>query len=385
MIIPTQLQEKVLSEIHGGRLSGHLGETKTLQKARERFYWPGMSRSVSDWCRTCPSCAARKGNGQRRRGALQNMKTGYPLEVIAMDIVGLFPPSKSGNKYILAVSDYFTRWVEAFGIPSQDAVTVANCIVDSVFCRWGVPSQLHSDMGAQFESLIIKEISKILCISKTHTTPYHPQCDGLVERLNRTILAMLATMVNDHGNSWEDHLPKVCFAYNTSTHTSTGYTPFYMMYGREAKIPADIVYGTPTEQPQTHSQYASNLHRSLEKAHSQARKKMNTAAQRQKSLYDKKVHGEPYKVDDFVWLLNPAAPKGKSRKLNCPWVGPFRVVKKLSDIVYHIQDTCSRRKRQVVHFDRLKPCDPNMRIAQGNQPTRNTSPAPAPVINTEPP
>ena len=95
---------------------------------------------------------------QRRCGDLQNMKTGYFLEVIAMDIVG---PLQSGNMYIFVVSDYFTRWVEAFSIPSQDAVTVANCIFDSVFCRWGVPSQLHSDIRAQFESLIIKEISKI--------------------------------------------------------------------------------------------------------------------------------------------------------------------------------------------------------------------------------
>jgi len=149
--------------------------------------------------------------------------------------------------------------VEDFGIPSQDVVTVANCIVDPVFCRWGLPSQLHFDMGAWFESLIIKEISKILCTYKTHTTPYHPQCDWSVERLNRIILAMLATMVNDHGSSWEDYLPEVCFAYNTSTHTSTGYTPFYMMYGREAKIQADIIYGTPVGQPQSHSQYAGNL------------------------------------------------------------------------------------------------------------------------------
>ena len=155
MIIPKQLQEKVSSEVHGGKLSGHLGEAKTLREARERFYWPGMSRSVSDWCRTYPSCAAHKRTGRKRRGALQNMKTRYPLEIVAMDIVGPLPPSKSGNKYILVVSDYFTRWVEAFGIPKQEAVTVANCIVDSVFCRWGVPSQLHSDMGAQFESVII--------------------------------------------------------------------------------------------------------------------------------------------------------------------------------------------------------------------------------------
>ena len=79
MIIPSQFQEKVLREGHGGISSGHLGEAKTLHRAREQFYWPGMSRSVSDWCRTCPSCAACKETGQRRREALQNVKTGYPL------------------------------------------------------------------------------------------------------------------------------------------------------------------------------------------------------------------------------------------------------------------------------------------------------------------
>ena len=100
---------------------------------------------------------------------------------------------------------------------------------DSAVVR-GVPNQLHSDMGAQFESQTIQEISKILGINKTHTTPYHPQCDGLVEHLNRIILAMLATIVNDHGESWEDYLAKVCFTYNTSIHSSTGYTSFYMMY-----------------------------------------------------------------------------------------------------------------------------------------------------------
>ena len=157
-----------------------------------------------------------------------------------------------------------------------------------------------------------------------------------------------------------------------------------MMYGREARIPADIVYGTPMRHPQTPSQYAANLRHSLEQAYLLARTAMDTAAQRQKLLYDKKVHGELYKVDNLVWLLNPVTPKGKSRKLHCPWSGPFRVVKKLSSVVYRIQDTCSRRKRQVVHFDRPKPCDPNVRIPQSSQPARNTSPASAPTCATSP-
>ena len=290
-----------------------------------------------------------------------------------MDIVGPLPTSKSGNKYILVISDYFTKWAEAFGIPNQEAITVATKLVDHVFCRLSMPTQLHSDMGAQFESQLIKDISGLLGIKKTHTTPYHPQSDGLVERLNRTILSMLATTIKDHGEEWEDHLAKVCFAYNTSIHKSTGFTPFYLMYGRQARIPIDLIYSTPEPSDQSQGEYARNLRQSLEKAYSTARERLQTAAQRQKTNYDKCIHGEPFTVGDLVYLHNPVVPKGKCRKLHCPWTGPFSVIKRISDNVYHIQDTNNKRKRQVIHFDRLKPYHHSTRIPERNMVPRNNS------------
>ena len=110
-------------------------------------------------------------------------------------------------------------------------------------------------MGARFESQVMKQMCEILHINKTHTTPYHPQGDGLVERLNRTIQSMLATAVREHSEDWEDHLAKVCFAYNTSEHSSTGFTPFYLMYGRQARLPVDIMYGLPPGKVESHCQY----------------------------------------------------------------------------------------------------------------------------------
>ena len=121
--------------MHGGKSSGHLGEEKTLAKLRERFYWPGMTTSVHEWCQTCHICMSRKGPQQTRQGALENMKTGYPLEIMAMDVVGPLPTSKTGNKYILVISDYFTKWAEAFGIPNREAITVATKLVENVFCN----------------------------------------------------------------------------------------------------------------------------------------------------------------------------------------------------------------------------------------------------------
>ena len=149
-------------------------------------------------------------------------------------------------------------------------------------------------------------------------------------------------------------------------------------------IPADIVYGTPTVASQTHSQYATNLRKSLKQAYLLARNLMEVVAKRQKSLHDKRVYGEPYEV---VWVLNPAVPRGVSRKTKCPWIGPFCVVKKLSDVTYCIQTTANRRKRQIVHFDRLKRCDSSTRTQQRSHLASNTVPvsAPAPIQNTVPP
>ena len=139
-----------------------------------------------------------------------------------MDILSPFPESVQGNRYILVVSDYFTRWVEAYGIPNQETTTVAHKIVEEFFFRFGLPEQLHSDQGRNFESEVVCEVCKILEIAKTRTTPYHPLSDGLVERLNRTLLNMLAMATADHPSQWKCHLRSLCMAYNTSIQSTTG-------------------------------------------------------------------------------------------------------------------------------------------------------------------
>ena len=156
----------------------------------------------------------------------------------------------------------------------------------------------------------------------------------------------------EHPGDWDKHLRTVCMAYNTSVHPSTGFSPFFMMFGRQAKI---LVYGsTPTEEV-TYPEHTKSI---LEKAYSRVREHMDTTLDRQKELYDRRVHGEEFNVGDLVWLHNPAINKSRGRKLHlCPWSGPNRIIKKLSTAVYRIQDTRpNKRKRLVVHFNRLKPC-----------------------------
>ena len=131
--------------------------------------------------------------------------------------------------------------------------------VDEMFCRFSPPEQLHSDQGRQFESELLKEICTLLHIRKTRTTPYHPQCNGMVERINRTLLDMLSTTAGNHQADWQQHIRKLCLAYNSSIHSSTGVSPFFLMFGRQVKLPIDLMYGTNQMVSQTTTEYAQSL------------------------------------------------------------------------------------------------------------------------------
>ena len=356
LVVPPPLREEVLKELHSGALEGHMGEEKTLHKAKERFYWPGMQRDVQDLCKTCDACATRKKAPRRNHAPLVTIKAGYPMQVVAVDILGPLPESESGNSFVLVAGDYFTKWMEAYPIHNQEAETVARKLVDEMFCRFSPPEQLHSDQGRQFESGLIKEICNILRIKKTRASPYHPQCDGLVERFNRTLLDMLATTTKNHPFDWEDQLRKVCMAYNTSVHSSTGFTPFYLMFGRQANLPIDLMYGTGNSSELQAHDYAKNLKRGLQRAYQLVRERLGAVHERRKAYYDRQVHGEPFQKNEFVWLHSPVVPRGQSKKLHHPWTGPYRVMEKLSDSDYKVKHVKGGRPPVVVHFDRLKLC-----------------------------
>ena len=159
----------------------------------------------------------------------------------------------------------------------------------------------------------------------------------------------MATKQDEH--NWDLHLPLVMLAYRTSVQESTGCTPFELVYGRDARLPADVMYGLPPQtSPTEANQYALDLRLRMEKAYRQVREHMGLQHQRQKELYNKSSNGDPFKVGDMVWLHCPAVPRGKSPKLHCFWQGPYRIHKVVSDVLYNISLRDRPRKHQVVHF-----------------------------------
>ena len=354
LVLPQEIVPTILEALHNHSTAGHLGITKTLHKVRSRFYWPGQRRDIEDWCRACEDCASRKQPPKPHRAPLQLDRPGIPMQRVAMDILAPLPETERGNKYVLVIAEYFTKWTEAFPMPNMEAHTVANLLVYHFICRFGAPDYLHTDQGRNFESSLMTEICKLLGVSKTRTSPYHPQSDGLVERFNRTLLNMLSVVAKDNERDWDLQLPLVMMAYRTSTQESTGATPFSLMFGREARLPIDIMFGPPPgEQPASPSQYALLLRR-LEAAYDCVRTQLSLQQRRQKTLYDQKAWGAPYCVGDLVWLHCPAVTRGHSRKFHRPWQGPYEVVKVITDVLYRIQQVKHPRRRVVVHYNHLK-------------------------------
>ena len=187
IVLPESVVPVVLKQLRDDSLGGYFGVEKTLGRVRERYYCHKSTVDTTEFIRTCDTCQRRTGHKPTPRAMLESVPIEGPFEMIAMDILEL-PLTTKGNRYALVVSDYFTRWPEAFALKDQKAETVARTFVDGVVSRHGIPSVLHSDQGPNFESSLIKEMCHLLGITKVRTTP---QCDGLVERLNRTVLNML--------------------------------------------------------------------------------------------------------------------------------------------------------------------------------------------------
>ena len=247
-VIPQDMVRSILQQFHDAPSGSHLSVAKTLNKISSRFYWPGQRRDVVNWCKSCELCAAHKSPPRKRKAKLQTELSSHPFQRVAMDILGPLPQSVRGSKYILVIGDYFTKWIEAVAIPNMEAVTVAEAFVFQFVSRVGVPDFLHTDQGRNFESALLKAVCTLLGVSKTRTSPYHPQSGGLIERFNRTLLSLLSMATKQDEHNWDLHLPLVMLAYRTSVQESAGCTPFELVFGRDARLPADVMYGLP---PQT--------------------------------------------------------------------------------------------------------------------------------------
>ena len=223
-----------------------------------------------------------------------------------MDYMGALPETSRGNRHILVAMDHFSKWCEAFPTKDQKATTVSNILINKVFSRFGPPVVLHSDQGANFESNLLHEICDLMGIAKTRTTAYHPQCDGQVERQNRTLQDMLAAFASEHRDDWDLWIDFVVFAYSTSCHESTGYSPYELIFGRTPRMPIELECGIPLTNPSKHSEYTRSFRSKIRTIREIAKVKIEKARKRQNRQNDERNKTwKPFSVGQAVWLKRP--------------------------------------------------------------------------------
>ena len=206
------------------------------------------------------------------------------------------------------------------------ARTTAEAFISRVVLRHGCPQLLLSDQGANFRSLLVDEVAQLCRARKVFTTPYHPQSDGLNERIHEPILRMLRTLVSDENTDWDQFLPYVQFAYNASVQVSTNESPFYLVHGRDARIPIDLKLAIyKQEKLKSPSDYALMINARIQKAWKLTRQHIAESQLQQKRQYDRKAQGKDIRAGEAVWMTNHSRDKA-SRKLRHTKSGPFRVL-----------------------------------------------------------
>ena len=354
LVIPRGLKETALKLHHDLPSSGHQGIARTKIRIKEKFFWYGMGRDIENYVSTCELCNQNKKTTRKGRCPLTSYHAGAPMERVHIDFLGPLTKTKRGNEHILMIVDQFTKWVEVIPLPSQTAEETARAAVNSFFSRFGVPFQLFSDQGKNFESKLFAALCEVLQIHKARTTSYRPASNGQAERFNRTLMDAVRCFVGKKQDNWDEFLPQLAGALRSTVNRSTGFTPNQLMLGREVNIPANLMFSssTPVATMEVHH-YVSELVQNLQQVHELARTELKQSQKRMKKNYDLRILERSYEVGDRIYLLDCAAVKGKSKKLCPPWKGPGIITKKLTPYLFRIQ---LRNKVMVVNHDRLKPC-----------------------------
>ena len=356
LVVPDKYRQEAFERAHTGMTGGHLGLTKTQDQICRRMYWPTWKTDSKMWIRRCNPCAQYHRGSAPKQTPLNPFPAGSPFELMSMDITGPHPRSRDGNEYILTIVDSFTKWADAFPIRTHTAQVVARKLVDGVFTRVGTPLRLLSDQGPEFESALMTELCRVYQIEKIRTTSYRPSTNGAVERFHRTLNSMLGKVVADSQKDWDRRLCEVMAAYRSTVHEATGFSPNFLVHGRELRAPIDVVLAV-SDEPEgvgvSTDDYANELVQRQRKAYDVARRHLGKAAERRKREYDHNVRTRTFKTGTWVWYFYPRRYRGKSPKWSRHYTGPYLIVREIPPCDVVLQKS-ARSKAFVAHVDKLK-------------------------------
>ena len=350
IMLPISLTKTVINAAHNNPLAAHMSSNKTYALVRKNFWWNKMKKDISNYVKSCDTCLRKNKIDAKHIAPIQKVdKIISPFYKVAIDIIGpMIETRTTKSKYALVIIDLATRWAEVIPIREITAERICNALL-SVFTRFGFPHIILSDNGTQFTSQMTQAFTKLLDITQIFAARYHPQSNGVVERLNQTLKLMLAKVTIDKPKDWDIYLPMVLFAYRNSIHQTTNFTPSEMLFGRNPKGPLDIfadIMMDNKEKTLSPYQIVQNTQESIKYALELAKENIEKTSDQMLELKNKNRHLRTLNIDDLALILLPT---GKGNDME--WRGPFKVIAKQTNVSYKLLVNGSEK---VFHINRLR-------------------------------
>ena len=347
LVVPEAFVDMVIKYGHEG--NGHAGMHKTVRFLREKYFFPKLYHRVSKYIGQCKIRPIHKGNTGAPAKVLTYDVPHKPWHKVSCDTL-TFTPSRHGNRYLLVFIDNFSRFAELVVVRDKSAEAVAKAFYDHVICRHGAPSYLMHDNGTEFMNSVLQQLCLSMGVKQVNVLPYRPEANGITERLNRTIIQILRTMVGECYDTWEDLIPTVQTTINGTYHQTLGDTPDFLVSGQDKRMPYDLILHEPIRPLYTGS-YAEHATRETQVRWRKAFRHLSTQRDRiigqQHRLARDKTIGVGARVYHKIGHLDAIR-----QKLEPRFEGPYRVVSVRNN---KCECLCLRTGNTIkYHFDTLK-------------------------------